>query len=144
MSLTNIKYEKNHYLAFELNSTSRAKLLSIFIPKFSNVICHHVTIEFNLTQEKLDNIKKDFSSNPKVQVYGYAISDGIECVAVAIDSKTDRLDGSFYHITLSIEPPRKPVESNNLKDKVVLIRDMFRSHKLETIKLSGEFKLLRK
>jgi hypothetical protein len=137
-----LKFVPNHYLAFELSEKSRANLLALFTPRFSKVICHHVTIEFNLTKEKLEKFNRKLESDSSVSAYGYAFGDGIECVAVAVSDETDREDGSFYHITMSLDAPHKPVESNTLKNKVVLISSMFRS--IASIKLSGEFKLLRK
>jgi len=130
-----MKFEKNHYLAFELTEKSRAHLLSVFQPKFTKVICHHVTIEFNLTEEKLAAFE-DRVGDSVVHAIGHAVGDGIECVAVSIGGRTDRADGSFYHVTLSLEPPHKPVESNKLQDKVELIRGF--------VKLEGQFKLLKK
>jgi phage gp37-like protein len=131
-----LRYEKGTYLAFELSEESRAKLLRMFKPKFSKVICHHVTIEFNLTLKKYENFVEIISTNPKVRVIGIAEGDGIECIAVSIDGETERADGSFYHVTLSLEPPHKPVESNNLKQKVNKIRGI--------IEIDGSFKLLKK
>lgn len=136
------EFKPGHYLAFELSQRSRASVLSLFTPRFSNVICHHVTIEFNLTKDNFDKFKTMLSQTPSVVAYGYATSDGIEALAVAVGNETDRVDGSFYHITLSLEPPHKPVESNTLKNKVVLLKDIFRS--VHSLKLDGEFKLLKK
>ena len=136
------EFKPGHYAAFELSDKSRANLLSLFQPRFSKVIAHHVTIEFDLTSEKFDRLKHAAGPNTIVRAYGYAKGDGIECVAVAIGNETDRADGSFYHVTISLDPPHKPVESNKLKDKVVLIKSMFRS--IESLKLEGEFKLLKK
>lgn len=142
-----LEFKPGHYLAFELSDKSRANLLALFSPRFSKVIAHHVTIEFNLTKENFDKYKRMLEPTPKVSAYGYAKGDGIECVAIAISgpniqNDTDRADGSFYHVTLSLDPPHKPVESNKLKDKVVLISSMFRS--VASLGLSGEFKLLKK
>lgn len=130
------------YLAFEISDKSRANLLNLFRPNFSKVICHHVTIEFNLTQEKYDSLEHLIKHPPNVIAYGYAKGDGIECIAVAIGNVTDRPDGSFFHITLSLSPPHKPVESKKLEDKVVGIKGMFRS--IDSIKIDGTFKLLNK
>ena len=138
-----IEFKPDHYLVFELSEKSRAHLLGLFQPRFFKVIANHVTIEFNLTKEKLDRYKNTLLyPTPIVRAYGYARGDGVECIAVAIGDNVDRQDGSFYHITLSIDPPHKPVESNTLKDKVVGIRTLFRS--IDSVKLEGEFKLLKK
>jgi hypothetical protein len=138
--LTN--FEPGTYLAFKLSDKCRSHILSLFSPCFSKVICNHITIEFNLNKEKFEQYKKALTSDLILRAYGYAKGDGIECVAVAVGDSVDRADGSFYHITLSLDHPRKPVDSNTLKDKVVGIRSLFRT--LDTIKLEGEFKLLKK
>ena len=122
------------YLAFEISEASRKKLLEIFPPKFSKVICHHVTIEFNLTPEKLKKLEPLLRS--RVMVIGKAEGEGIEAIAVSLDGNRRRVDGSFYHVTLSLNPPHKPVESNNLERFIV--------RTLDDIVLSGEFKLLKK
>ena len=138
--LTN--FEPGTYLAFELSERCRSHILSIFSPRFSKVICNHVTIEFNLTRENFERYKKSLTPIPVLRAYGYAKGDGIECIVVAVGDNVDRADGSFYHITLSLDHPRKPVDSNTLKDKVVGIRSLFRT--LDSIKLEGELKLLKK
>ena len=137
-----LEFKPGHYLAFELSDKSRANVLTLFQPRFSKVICHHVTIEFNLTKENFEKYKLMLKSNPVVTAYGYAKGDGVEALAVAIGNETDRADGSFYHVTLSLDPPHKPVESNKLKEKIVLISSIFRS--IASLKLVGEFKLLKK
>jgi hypothetical protein len=137
-----IEFKPGHYLAFELSDKSRAHLLSVFSPRFNKVFCEHVTIEFNLTKDNLERYNKQLNNITTVTAYGYARGDGIECIAVAVDDKVDRADGSFYHITLSLDHPRKPVDSNTLRDKVVGIRNIFRT--MDSIKLDGELKLLKK
>ena len=130
------EFKPGHYLAFEISDKSRAHLLTMFPAQFSKIIAHHVTIEFNLTAEKFDNYKRLFTDQTEVRVYGYAKGDGIECVAVSIGDEYKRADGSFYHVTLSLEPPHKPVESNLLENKVVSIATTFT--------LDGVFKLIKK
>lgn len=135
------EFKTGHYLAFEISDKSRAHLLTMFPAQFSKVVAHHVTIEFNLTAEKFDNHKKMLTSQTEVRVYGYAKGDGIECVAVSINDEIDRADGSFYHVTLSLEPPHKPVESNLLETKVSGITNIFA---MKTFTLDGTFKLIKK
>lgn len=123
-----------HYLAFVISPESREELIRLFKPKFSRVICHHVTIEFNVA-DGFD--LSEFISKPyTVKAIGVAQGDGVECIAVSINGVRERIDGSFYHITLSVEPPHKPVESNTLKDKVSLIRGI--------VPITGSFQLVRK
>lgn len=124
-----------HYLAYELTTHVRAKLLQVFPASFSKIICHHITIDFNPNQEIVDAFVRS-SSRSIVKVVGTAEGDGVQCLAVSINGQTARADGSFYHITLSVEPPHKPVESNLLKDKVAKLD--------EHVVLEGSFQLLRK
>jgi hypothetical protein len=138
----NLEFVPGTYLAFKLSDKCRADLIGMFKPSFSKVVCHHVTIEFNLTREKLDTFNEQMSKAKKepfgivVNAIGIARGNGVEAIAVRINNKVDRADGSFYHVTLSLEPPHKPVESNTLRDKISLIRGK--------ILLDGEFVLLKK
>ena len=137
----NLDFVPGTYLAFKLSDKCRADLIGMFKPSFSKVVCHHVTIEFNLTREKLDTFNEQMTKSENhdgnfVNAIGIARGKGIEAIAVSINDHRDRADGSFYHVTLSLEPPHKPVESNTLRDKISLIRGK--------ILLDGEFVLLKK
>lgn len=141
MSIADLKFTPGHYLAYVISEKSRVQLLRMFPPSFSRVICHHVTVEFNLTEERLNFFKEKFSKPtrggfPPVLAIGEATGDGIECIAISIHGETTRRDGSFYHATLSLDPPHKPVESNELKDKIELIRGI--------VPIDGEFVLVKK
>jgi hypothetical protein len=128
-----MEFVSGTYLAFKISEESRAELLRLFTTSFSKIVCHHVTIEFNLTPEKLRSYS--FNKDTKVEVVGYARGDNIEALAVEINGSNERRDGSFYHVTLSLQPPAKPVDSNKLKNKVGLVRP---------VRLTGEFTLLKK
>lgn len=127
---------KKTYLAYVLSPSSRERLLKIYPPKFSNVICHHITIDFNINPERLKTFKHLLDWTPEVITYGYACDDSLECLAVKVGQDKYRLDESFYHITLSLEPPRKPVHSNNLRDLIKTTR--------RSIILDGSFQFLPK
>ena len=102
-----IEYLTEDYSALVLNKKARAELLRKFPPKFSKVIAHHVTIKFNVSKDV------PLPKNAVVQVVGYATDNkGIEAAVVSVNGKIQRADGSNYHVTLSLEPGRKPVESN--------------------------------
>lgn len=128
-----MKFVPGTYFAFKISKESRSNLLRLFATSFSKVVCHHVTIEFNLTPEKLNSYS--FDENTKVEVVGYARGDNIEALAVEINGESARRDGSFYHVTLSLQSPAKPVDSNKLKNKVGLVRP---------VRLNGTFELLKK
>lgn len=97
------------YTALVLTPESRTQLLERFAPKFARVICHHITLAFNVPE---DTVLPEPGS---VQIVGYACDEnGVEALVVALDGETDRPDGSYYHITLSLGHGRKPKESNDL------------------------------
>lgn len=125
-----------HYLAFVLSEKSRAELLKRFPPQFSKALCDHVTIEFNMKRSTIEEFVDNIDEVHVVQAIGYAGGDGVECVAVSIDGNTERKDGSFYHVTVSVEPPHKPVESNKLESKVNRIN--------AKMTLEGSFKFVKK
>lgn len=100
---------KKGYNGYLIPNSERQKLLSIFRPKYSKIVAHHITHKFNVTKElppEADSAK----------IIGYADSgDGLEALVVEINSKVKRPDGSLYHITLSLDPSKyKPKDSNRL------------------------------
>lgn len=109
-----LTYQKGHYLAFVLSENARAILLLSFHPRFSKVYAQHVTVEFKLTAEKLEAIKKQFGSRLKVTATGMCRSSVIECVTIRVNGDTRRPDGGTYHLTYSLELPKRPVDSNEL------------------------------
>lgn len=96
------------YNGWLLSEDDREKLLAIFVPKFPEVIAHHVTLSFG----------KDFIPDPvTAQIVGYACNpDGVECFVVTLDGTSERPNGGTFHITWSIDRAAgfKPVHSNNL------------------------------
>lgn len=104
---------KSQYLAFELTPAARTALLGQFKPSFKKVVCHHVTVEFNLDEQKAQRLQEELQG-ADLQVIGYQTGDGVDCLVVAVNDNTKRPDGKTYHITLSLGPGHKPVESNAL------------------------------
>lgn len=135
-----IKYEKGHYLAFVLSESARAMLLLSFHARFSKVYCHHVTIEFHLTEEKLAAIMKQLGDRVKVYLTGFSRMDNLELATVKVNGSTKRHDGGTYHVTYSLNPPKKPVDSNEL----LLATGGQPMYPLDSeILLDGELKLVR-
>lgn len=102
---------KSGYNGWEVSEASRAKLASIFTPKFSEFIGHHITNRFGIKSDSPLPEGKTF------EVVGYACDDqGIEALVVAVDGSTQRPDGKTYHITWSLDRSQgfKPVNSNGL------------------------------
>lgn len=95
------------YSAYILTEASRAKLLEKFVPIFEETILHHITYKFPDT-----NPPPEIN---EVKVVGYAANDSIEAFVVSLDGEVRRKDGSFYHITFSLDRLKaKPKDSNNL------------------------------
>lgn len=111
------------YLAFVLDEASRNRILSHFPPKFERVICHHITVQFQVTEELYQKYTAELG-NADLSVVGYACDDSLECLVVSVNGNSKREDGSFYHITLSLNPPRKPVDSNKLLMSGVAIQQV--------------------
>lgn len=105
------------YTAYVLTKESRDKLLDSFPTMYPNVIAHHITVQFGVPKDTPPPPKPN-----KVQVIGY-INDGegVEGLLVSVDGNVNRDDGSKYHITMSLNPDRKAVETNNYVDNATII-----------------------
>ena len=103
----------SQYLAFELSGASRVSLWTQFKPHFKKVMCQHITVQFNLTEESAVLLQEQLA-NANLQVVGFQIGDGVECLVVEVNGSSRRPDGGCYHITLSLADGHKPVESNQL------------------------------
>lgn len=103
------------YIAFVLDEPSRAKLLEVFPATHSDVVCHHVTLDFGVSERSLSAIA-DTMSTAVVGVFGYAVNDKVQALLVAVDSNNTRKDGGVFHITHSVNRANggKPVHSNAL------------------------------
>lgn len=100
---------KSKYLAFVLTSAARAKLLEAFPPKYDKVIAHHITVQFNVTEEGQRMLN---GPTPVCKVMAYGCDSKIDCVLVNLNKTCARPDGSWYHVTLSCSPTGEPVDSN--------------------------------
>jgi hypothetical protein len=94
---------------WKLPHDEREMLLNRFPPKYEKVIADHVTLRVGATAES------PLPRKPEARIVGRA-DDGrsLECLVVELDGTTDRPDGSTYHITWSLGPGRKAVESNDV------------------------------
>ena len=133
---TQLESVKHLYLAFVLDDRSRDELIRLTKPQFSNIKCHHVTIDFDLTVESLVHHFNCVGKTVTVLAYGEFNGDGVDGVAVSINGFRNRNDGSFFHVTTSIEPPHKAVESNKYQDSINRWRGF--------LNLTGSFQLLKK
>ena len=94
---------------WKLPQDERGRLLERFPPKYEKVIADHVTLRTGATPAT------PLPRKPTSRVVGRA-DDGksLECLVVELDGTTERPDGSTYHITWSLGPGRRAVESNDV------------------------------
>jgi len=94
---------------WKLPLEEREQLLQRFPPKYENVIADHVTLRTGATPDT------PLPRTPEARIVGRADDEqGLECLVVELDGTTDRPDGSTYHVTWSLGPGRKALESNDV------------------------------
>lgn len=107
-----------HYLAFVLGDKTVAELRRRYPPKYPRVITHHVTMAFDPTS--FEGVHNMFDLGD-LEIYALAYVDGeisghgIDGFLVSIEDRVERvgLPGK-YHVTHSVTPPLKPVNTNDL------------------------------
>jgi len=102
------------YVGYQLTDAARKKLMELFPPKYSRVFGHHITTKFGTTN------KEDIPGyTEEVEVVAYSDSgDGLEALVVRINGDSRKEDGTFFHITWSLDPEKyKPVDSNSVVSK---------------------------
>lgn len=112
---------KKHYLAFVLDATSHAAMVAAYPPKFAKVYAHHVTLAFNPTEADVAK----FTGVDHVTVIDHVVDHvrRVECAVVEVNGTSRRPDGKTFHVTLSLTPPAKPVDSNAAIDDRTVARD---------------------
>jgi hypothetical protein len=91
-----------------LHPEDRDRLLAVFPPAYPEVVAHHVTLR--------SGVPEDFPLPTETEgfVVGSADDDaGVQALVVEIGGTTRRPDGSTYHVTWSLGPGRRAVESND-------------------------------
>lgn len=89
-----------------LDETDRAAMLARWPPRYAEVVAHHVTLAFG-------PVTRELPGETKGEVIGVADDgQGVEALVVRIGGRTERPDGSTFHITWSLGPGRRAVESN--------------------------------
>lgn len=122
------------YLAFVIDEPSRDQLFKKLPPKFAKVIAHHVTLvppTESATAKRLMLQLQDQVHD--VEVINYYTGEHIEAVGVTFNGEKKRPTGGFYHVTLSLQEPAKPKDSNNLTKPMPLS---------QPFKLTGTVQLL--
>lgn len=100
-------------IGWKLDGDQRKELLQQFPPKFEQVVADHVTLAARASS----------SARLPCEQHGEIVGrsddgDGVEAMVVAIEGTTDRPDGSTYHITWSLSPGRRAMESNDVIAKL--------------------------
>ena len=91
---------------WKLDREQRETLLRDHPPRYAEAVADHVTLEVGG-----EALPPDVSAAVVGRVDDGA---GVEAMVVTIDGATDRPDGSTYHITWSLGPGRRAVESNDV------------------------------
>ena len=99
---------KKGYTAFNLTKEARQLVLNLFTPKFNNVVAHHITYKFNVSEN--DTIP----SITTAKIVGYAEDENAQAVVVEVEGSSQRPDGGILHITICHNSSVKPYYSNNL------------------------------
>lgn len=93
-------------VGWKLDRDEREALLRDHPPRYAEAVADHVTLQpggESLPQEV------------EARIVGRTDDGkGVEAMVVTIDGTTDRPDGSTYHITWSLGPGRRAVESNDV------------------------------
>lgn len=103
--------EVKGYTCWLLDMTERDALLKRFPAEFSNVVAHHVTLDYGVTQ--LHPLPTQFSG----RIVGDIYDKGVQALVVEIDGTTIRADKRTYHITWSLDDGRYPENSNDILKK---------------------------
>lgn len=97
------------YTGWKLPDEERARLLALFPPAYATTVAHHVTLAFGVGP------KAPLPTETSGTVTGIADDGaGVQALVVSIGGTTRRPDGSTYHVTWSLGPGRRPVESNDV------------------------------
>lgn len=128
------------YLAFVLDDKSRAELLRTIPARYAKVIAHHVTLVFPKNPaERLaaegwmleDFVKKA----PEVEVFAEHYDGRVQAAAVKVGGQYKRAFGGYHHVTVSLIPPAKPADSNDMLEYTIA-----HAH-FKPFKLTGTFQL---
>jgi hypothetical protein len=97
------------YVGWALPREVRDALLEKFPPTYPNVVAHHCTLKFGV-----DSDTPLPAESTGVVVGVSDDNNGVQALVLSVGGTTTRPDGGTYHITWSLNPGRKPVESNEV------------------------------
>ena len=96
-------------IGWKLDRDCRAQLLETIPPRYDDAVADHVTLVAKVAADT------PLPDPVTARAIGHADdSAGVEALVVEIEGETERPGGSTYHITWSLAPGRKAVESNDL------------------------------
>ena len=100
---------KKGYLGWALPLETKDALLEKFPAEYPQVVAHHCTLKFGVDADT------PLPTETTATVVGVADdNNGVQALVLSIGGSTTRPDGGTYHITWSLNPGRKPVESNEV------------------------------
>ncbi|CAO3377595.1 hypothetical protein [Azospirillum argentinense] len=95
------------YVGWALPEAERARLLALFPARYPRTVAHHVTLAHGV------GARYPLPEAREGTVLGLADDgEGVQALIVAIAGTTERPGGGTYHVTWSLGPGRRAVESN--------------------------------
>ncbi|HET6526888.1 hypothetical protein [Sphingopyxis sp.] len=94
---------------WRLPEAERETLLMRFPPRYPNVVADHVTLRYGT------DARTELPAEHAGAVIGEADDGaGVQALVVAIGGRSERGDGSHFHLTWSLAEGRKAKESNDV------------------------------
>lgn len=81
------------YHGWKISEQSREELFKRFPAQYPDIVAHHVTLGLRLGCPDAATLR----------VVGHVARDGIEALVVEVNGQIERHDGSFFHITYSLD-----------------------------------------
>jgi hypothetical protein len=96
-------------VGWEVSQEQRQRLLAIFLPHYPKVVADHVTLASGVAADR----------EPPPATDGEIVGQtddgaGVQALVVRIGGTTDRPGGGTYHLTWSLGPGRRGIESNDV------------------------------
>lgn len=99
----------HHVIGWKLDRAQREELLARFAPRHARPIADHVTLRAHVAANAV------LPPASEGVIVGRADDGrGVEAMVVQLDGSVERPGGGTYHITWSLGPGRRAVESNDV------------------------------
>jgi len=128
---------KNWYLAYVLPLPVRLELLEKFPPEHADVICHHITANFNVNGE---DVRTRSREPARIEIVSLLRQPDLECFQVRVNGVSFNVNSDCaYHLTHSIDRASgaKPFHSGQRLN-------LFASEPIDPIVFYASLELLRK